>query len=150
MCPPTVARDPGLMRPVLNNLLSNAIKYTRRRKRAMIQINQLTTDGEPAIFVRDNGAGFDPRHTDNLFGVFQRLHSADEFEGTGVGLATVQRIIQKRGGRVWVESEVNKGTTFYFTLGRVAAEICSVPEIIQDQEERRGQIEETERRRGQT
>jgi two-component system sensor histidine kinase/response regulator len=117
---PRMHCDPGLMRPVFTNLLSNAVKYTRRRERAIIQVDHMATDGEPVIFVRDNGAGFDRLHASKLFGVFQRLHSADEFEGTGVGLATVQRIVQKHGGRVWAESELDKGATFFFTLGRAA------------------------------
>ena len=133
---PTIACDPGLMRPVLSNLLSNAIKYTRPRERATIQIDQLMMDSQCVIFVRDNGVGFDPRHAANLFGAFQRLHRADEFEGTGVGLATVQRIIQKHGGRVWAESEVNKGATFFFTPG-AAAGPSSVPETTQHREEQK-------------
>jgi two-component system sensor histidine kinase/response regulator len=118
---PAVDCDPGLMQQVFANLLSNAVKYTRRRERAVIEINQLTADGQLVIYVRDNGAGFNPRFADRLFGAFQRLHSADEFEGTGVGLATVQRIIRKHGGRVWAEAEPGKGATFSFTLGAASA-----------------------------
>jgi two-component system sensor histidine kinase/response regulator len=114
---PSVDCNPGLMQQVFANLLSNAVKYTRRRERAVIEIDQMTVSGQVVIYVRDNGAGFDPKHADRLFGAFQRLHSADEFEGTGVGLATVQRIIRKHGGRVWAEAEPGKGAMFCFTLG---------------------------------
>jgi light-regulated signal transduction histidine kinase (bacteriophytochrome) len=113
---PSLECDPGLMKQVFVNLRSNAVKYTRRRENAVIEVGQVTLDGAPAIFVRDNGAGFDQRYAHKLFGVFQRLHSAEEFEGTGVGLATVQRIVQKHGGRIWAEAEVDKGATFFFAL----------------------------------
>ena len=113
---PSVECDPGLMTQVFANLLSNAVKYTRRRETAVIEVGQVTSDDEPAIFIRDNGAGFDSRYAEKLFGVFQRLHNAEEFEGTGVGLATVQRIVQKHGGRIWAEAEVDKGATFFFAL----------------------------------
>ncbi len=118
---PTVDCDRGLMKSVFANLLSNAVKYTSRRDRALIEIDQTSIGGEVVVFVRDNGAGFDPAHTQKLFGIFQRLHRQDEFEGTGVGLATVQRIIQKHGGRVWAEADVDKGATFFFTLRTLAA-----------------------------
>jgi len=114
---PTVDCDPGLMKQVFVNLLDNAAKYTRPRERAVIQVSQMETDCERVISVRDNGVGFRMEHADKLFGVFQRLHRQDDFEGTGVGLATVQRIIQKHGGRIWAEAEEEKGATFYFTLG---------------------------------
>jgi light-regulated signal transduction histidine kinase (bacteriophytochrome) len=113
---PAVNCDPGLLQQVFANLLSNAVKYTRRRKHAVIEVDQTTIDGEAVIYVRDNGAGFDPKYAGKLFGAFQRLHTAEEFEGTGVGLATVQRIIRKHGGRIWAEAECEKGATFYFTL----------------------------------
>jgi light-regulated signal transduction histidine kinase (bacteriophytochrome) len=101
---------------VFTNLLANAVKYTRPRTPAKIEIGQVRNNGETAVFVRDNGVGFNMKHADKLFGVFQRLHRSEEFEGTGVGLATVARIVRKHGGRVWVEAEVNKGATFFFTL----------------------------------
>jgi light-regulated signal transduction histidine kinase (bacteriophytochrome) len=107
--------DPGLMKNVFFNLLSNAVKYTRPRKPAIIEIGQTTADGQDAIFVRDNGVGFNMKYADKLFGVFQRLHRREDFEGTGVGLATVQRIIQKHGGQIWAEAQLDKGATFYFT-----------------------------------
>jgi len=113
---PSVECDPGLMKQVFANLLSNAVKYTRPREQAVIEVGQVILEGAPTIFIRDNGAGFDQHYANKLFGVFQRLHSAEEFEGTGVGLATVQRIVQKHGGRIWAEAEVDKGATFFFTL----------------------------------
>jgi light-regulated signal transduction histidine kinase (bacteriophytochrome) len=114
---PFVACDPGLMKQVFQNLLSNAVKFTRPRTQAVIEVGQKNEDGTPVVFVRDNGVGFNMKYADKLFGVFQRLHRPEDFEGTGVGLATVQRIIQKHGGRIWVEAELDKGATFYFTLG---------------------------------
>ena len=109
--------DPSLMKQVFVNLIANAVKYTRRREQAVIQIGQQLVENEPAIFVRDNGAGFDQRYVHKLFGVFQRLHRAEEFEGTGVGLAIVRRIVEKHGGRIWAEGEIDKGAAFFFTLG---------------------------------
>jgi len=108
--------DSGLVKQVFTNLLSNAVKYTRRREIAIIEVGQLEQEGATVIFVRDNGAGFDERYADKLFGVFQRLHRAEDFEGTGVGLSTVQRIIKKHSGEIWAKSEVDKGATFYFVL----------------------------------
>ena len=118
---PQIDCDPTLLRQVFQNLISNALKYSRERTPAIIEIGHLEENGIPTIFVRDNGAGFSMKYADKLFGVFQRLHRAEEFEGTGVGLATVQRIVQKHGGRAWAEAEVDKGATFYFTLGSAAA-----------------------------
>lgn len=113
---PSVDCDPGLMKQVFANLLSNAVKYTRRREIAVIEVGHLAEEGAPIVFVRDNGAGFDERYAGKLFGVFQRLHRAEDFEGTGVGLSTVQRIIRKHGGEIWAKSEVGKGATFFFAL----------------------------------
>ena len=118
---PSFNCDPGLIQQVFANLLSNAVKYTRRQERAVIEVGQSSVDGEVVLFVRDNGAGFNPKYSDRLFGVFQRLHDNQEFEGTGVGLATVQRIVRKHGGRIWAEAETNKGATFYFSLGQTEA-----------------------------
>jgi signal transduction histidine kinase len=112
----SVECDAGLVKQVFANLISNAVKYTRRRELAFIEVGQVEEDGASVIFVRDNGAGFDERYADKLFGVFQRLHRAQDFEGTGVGLSTVQRIVRKHGGEIWAKSEVNKGATFFFVL----------------------------------
>jgi signal transduction histidine kinase len=112
----SVECDPGLMKQVFANLVSNAVKYTRRREIAVIEVGQAEEEGVPVIFVRDNGAGFDERYAAKLFAVFQRLHRAEDFEGTGVGLSTVQRIIRKHGGEIWAKGEVDKGATFFFAL----------------------------------
>jgi len=114
---PLVECDQGLIKQVLVNLIGNSVKYTRPRKLPVIEIGETTVDGEQVLFVRDNGAGFDMQYADKLFGAFQRLHRQEDFEGTGVGLATVRRIVQRHGGRIWAEAELDKGATFYFTLG---------------------------------
>jgi PAS domain S-box-containing protein len=111
---PILECDPSLIKCVFTNLLSNAIKYTRRKQRAIIEVGHQIVGGKAVLFIRDNGAGFDQRYAGKLFGVFQRLHKMEEFEGMGIGLATVQRIIQRHGGRVWAEAEINKGATFSF------------------------------------
>jgi PAS domain S-box-containing protein len=113
---PIIDCDPSLMQIVFVNLISNALKYTRPREVVVIHIGMQVDNGETILLVRDNGVGFDPRFQSKLFGVFERLHSAAVFEGTGVGLATVDRIIRKHGGRIWARAAVNEGATFYFTL----------------------------------
>jgi PAS domain S-box-containing protein len=115
---PLVDCDPGLLKQVFVNLLANAVKFTSQRERSVIEIGSLNGGSKPTIFVRDNGVGFSMQYADKLFGVFQRLHRSEDFPGTGVGLATVQRIVQKHGGRAWAEAELGNGATFYFTLGR--------------------------------
>ena len=108
--------DPVLLETALVNLLDNAWKFTSKVEQPRVAVGRTTTDKGPAFFVRDNGAGFDMRHATRLFGVFERLHPQQEFPGTGVGLATVQRIVRRHGGRIWAESAPDAGTTFYFTL----------------------------------
>jgi two-component system sensor histidine kinase/response regulator len=112
--------DPSLLRQVFVNLLSNAIKFTRNKEKACIEVGCCQRQGEYLYFVRDNGAGFDAKHAARLFDAFQRLHNAEDFEGTGVGLSIVSRIISRHGGRVWAEAEVDLGATFYFTLPAVS------------------------------
>ncbi|GGM20069.1 sensor histidine kinase [Deinococcus aerophilus] len=116
---PQVMGDAATLQQVLTNLLSNAVKFTRTRERAVIEIGTHAGDGEWTVWVRDNGVGFDPVYAGKLFGPFQRLHSHSEFEGTGVGLATVRRIVLRHGGRVWADSVPGEGTTFSFTLPHV-------------------------------
>jgi two-component system, sensor histidine kinase and response regulator len=111
---PDCIGDKSLLKQVFSNLLSNAFKFTRHTPKPIIEIGYLPVEG--AYFVRDNGAGFDMRYAQKLFGVFQRLHTQDQFEGTGVGLSIVHRIIQRHGGRIWAQGEVNQGATFFFTL----------------------------------
>jgi light-regulated signal transduction histidine kinase (bacteriophytochrome) len=114
---PVCHADYSLLKQVFVNLLSNALKYTRARPVGRIEVGAPAGAGSnPTYYVRDNGVGFDMQYYDKLFGVFQRLHRADEYEGTGVGLAIVHRIVQRHGGRIWAEAEVDKGATFYFTL----------------------------------
>jgi light-regulated signal transduction histidine kinase (bacteriophytochrome) len=116
---PTCDSDPGLLEQVFVNLLGNAFKYSRNREHTRIEVGAMQgkADPTPIFFVKDNGAGFDMQYADKLFGVFQRLHRSSDFEGTGVGLAIVQRIVTRHGGRVWAEGKVDEGAAFYFTLG---------------------------------
>jgi PAS domain S-box-containing protein len=117
---PVVSGDPAMLRVVLTNLLANAVKYSRTRDEARIDIRASQSETETVIEVQDNGVGFDPAYGDKLFGVFQRLHGADEFEGTGIGLANVRRIIERHGGRTWATGAVNQGATFFMSLPRTA------------------------------
>ncbi|HEX4004257.1 MAG TPA: PAS domain S-box protein [Candidatus Acidoferrales bacterium] len=120
--------DPGLIKVVFTNLLSNAVKFTRTREKPVIEIGECESRGVPAYFVRDNGVGFDQKYANKLFGVFQRLHRQEEFEGTGIGLATVQRILKRHGGDIWAESEPDCGASFFFTLGLQPAQQALDPE----------------------
>jgi two-component system sensor histidine kinase/response regulator len=119
---PDCEGDPGLIEQVLSNLLANAFKFTRRRDAALVEVGTFRTESdgehEQVYFVRDNGAGFNMKYADKLFGVFQRLHSQEQFPGTGVGLSIVKRILERHGGRIWAESEPDKGATFFFVVGR--------------------------------
>jgi len=113
----TASGDAPLLQIVLQNLLANAWKFTSRKSGGLIELRATKRDDGPVFFVKDDGAGFDGAYSDKLFAPFQRLHADDEFPGTGVGLATVQRIVRRHGGRVWAEGETGKGATVYFTLG---------------------------------
>jgi signal transduction histidine kinase len=112
-----VQADPSLMAIVLENLLSNALKFTSKHPCARIEFGAYEHQHKTAYFVRDDGAGFPPHYKSRLFGAFQRLHGQEEFEGTGIGLATVRRIIRRHGGEVWAEGDLERGATFSFTLG---------------------------------
>jgi light-regulated signal transduction histidine kinase (bacteriophytochrome) len=113
---PEVEGDPAMLRQVFASLLENALKFTRTRPYAEIEIGARSEPDEHIVFVRDNGVGFDSRYADKLFGVFQRLHTEAEFEGTGIGLASVRRIVQRHNGRTWAESGPNQGAAVYFSL----------------------------------
>jgi light-regulated signal transduction histidine kinase (bacteriophytochrome) len=114
---PPCQADPVLLRQVYVNLLSNALKFTSKCDHAIIEVGAKRENGSVVYFVKDNGAGFDDKYMSKLFGVFQRLHRPEDYEGTGVGLAIVQRVVVRHGGRVWAEGAVNQGAAFYFTLG---------------------------------
>jgi signal transduction histidine kinase len=118
---PDVNCDPGLLEVMYANLIANAVKFTRGLPKRVIQFGAFANGSQPTLFVRDNGVGFDPKYADKLFGVFQRLHRQEDFEGTGIGLATVQRIVHRHGGSIRAESQPGCGATFYFTLGAQAA-----------------------------
>ena len=117
-----VTADPVLIKSALENLFENAWKFTSKHASAIIEVGSIHEHGEMIYFVRDDGAGFDMQYASKLFGAFQRMHSFADFEGTGVGLATVQRIINKHGGRIWAEGKPEGGATFYFTLNNKIGE----------------------------
>jgi PAS domain S-box-containing protein len=130
---PAAECDPVLTKQIFQNLIANALKFTRPRERAVIEIGIVPEGGQMAVFVRDNGVGFDMKYSDKLFGVFQRLHRIEDFEGTGVGLATVQRIVHKHGGRVWAEAELDKGAAFFFTLEPVKGSHLKAEEVLRSE-----------------
>jgi light-regulated signal transduction histidine kinase (bacteriophytochrome) len=126
--PGVIARgDSRLLRVLFENLIGNAWKYTGRHPTARIEFGRAIDQGETAYYVRDDGAGFDPAYADKLFRPFQRLHTVEEFEGAGVGLATGQRVVRRHGGRIWAEAAPEKGATFFFTLGTPAEDRASPP-----------------------
>jgi light-regulated signal transduction histidine kinase (bacteriophytochrome) len=134
---PDCSGDAPLLKQVFVNLLANALKYSRQRDNAVVEIGclpEVNRPGEPSArnvyYVRDNGVGFDMKFSDKLFGVFQRLHRQDEYEGTGVGLAVVHRIVSRHGGRIWAEAEPDKGATFYLTLEDAPLPARQVPKEI--------------------
>lgn len=115
---PSASGDPALIKQVWVNLISNAIKYSRKKEKPVVEIGAISHNGQTVYYIKDNGAGFDMEHSGKLFSVFQRLHKVTEYEGTGVGLALVHRIITKHGGKVWAEGKVESGATFYFKLNQ--------------------------------
>ena len=127
---PNLYCDPALLEVVLTNLISNAVKFTRDARPRMIHFGTVNAAGSASLFIRDNGVGFDPQYADKLFGVFQRLHRQEDFPGTGIGLATVQRIVQRHGGSIRAESQPGSGATFYFTMG---AQSLVAPAISQEE-----------------
>jgi len=122
---PLVRGDPSTLQIVWQNLLHNAVKYTRSQPQPVIEVSCEKGDHDWHFAIRDNGAGFDLRYVDRLFGIFQRLHHDSEFEGNGIGLANVRRIVHRHGGRIWAEGEVNRGATFHFTLPRTVEQSAS-------------------------
>ena len=123
---PSLHCDPILVKQIFQNLIANALKFTRTRERAVVEISYRQENGETVIFVRDNGVGFNMKYKDKLFGVFQRLHRSEDFEGTGIGLVTVHRIVRKHGGRVWAEAELDRGAAFYFTLSAAPTQLTAI------------------------
>lgn len=113
---PVVVADAAFIHMVLRNLISNALKYTSGREHALIEIGAHAQRDETVVYIRDNGVGFDMQYAGKLFGVFQRLHRMEEFEGTGIGLASVRRIVERHGGRVWADGRIDQGATFFFAL----------------------------------